>query len=55
MECMNGENQFRIRKLRIALAKCAYRIAMLSACTACYGPFFELKQPQELKDLKNAQ
>ncbi len=42
-----------LRKIQITLSKGAYLIAIVSIRTACYGPFFELEQPQELKYLKN--
>lgn len=42
-----------LRKAEKTLAKSAFVAAKISANTACYGPFYEPKQPRELEQLKH--
>lgn len=41
-----------LRKAEKTFAKCAFVAAKISANTACFGPYYEPKQPKELEQLK---
>lgn len=50
---MNGKKENSVMKsITDLLAQTAFKTAKLSVKSACYGPFFEPKQPKNLTKLK---